>query len=103
MSYRLLITNDANNDIDDIVSYIVNVLKNPIAAKNLLTKIESSFDIISTNPFAFPLCNDKRLHDDGYRKITVKNYIVFYKVDEADDTVYIMRVIYGRRDYIKLI
>lgn len=78
MDYKLLITNEAKCDIDEIISYIVNELKNPIAAENLLTKIELSFDTISSNPLAFPLCSDKRLRDGGYRKISVKNYIVFY-------------------------
>ena len=87
----------------EIVSYIVNELKNPIAAKNLLTKIESSFETISYNPLAFALCKDKHLHDGGYRKITVDNYIIFYRVDNECNTVYIMRVIYGRRNYINLI
>lgn len=72
MTYKLLITQDANNDIDEIISYIVNELKNPIAARNLLSEIESGFEMISFNPHAFPLCNDKRLRNSGYRKITVK-------------------------------
>ena len=42
MTYKLLITQDANNDIDEIVSYIVNKLKNPVAARNLLSEIESA-------------------------------------------------------------
>lgn len=103
MEYKLRITNDAKCDIDDIISYIANELKNPIAADNLLTEIELSFDTISYNPFAFPLCNDKRLRDGGYRKINVKNYIVFYRVDELNSIVYIMRVIYGRRNYTEII
>ena len=103
MSYKLLITSDANNDIDEIISYIVNELKNPIAARNLLSEIESGFETISFNPHAFPLCSDKRLRDSGYRKITVKNYIVFYRTDDKTNAIYIMRVIYGRRDYINLI
>lgn len=103
MDYKLLITNEAKCDIDEIISYIVNELKNPIAAENLLTKIELSFDTISSNPLAFPLCSDKRLRDGGYRKITVKNYIVFYRVDDINHIVYIMRVIYGRRNYIEII
>lgn len=49
----MLITKDANDDIEEIVSYIVNELKNPIAAKNLLRKFESYFDMISTNQTDF--------------------------------------------------
>ena len=40
MDYKLLITNEAKHDIDEIISYIVNELKNPIAAENLLTKFD---------------------------------------------------------------
>ena len=103
MAYKLLITKEANNDINEIIGYIVNILKNPIAAGNLLDDIEKSYTVISDNPSAFSLCNDSRLRNDGYRKIIVKNYIVFYKVNEEQKTVYIMRVIYGRRDYSKIV
>ena len=51
----------------------------------------------------YPFCNDIGLKQNGYRKIPVKNYIIFYKQDVEHDIVYIMRVIYGRRDYTKLI
>lgn len=103
MAYKLLITKEANNDIDEIIEYIVNVLKNPIAARNFLDEIEKSYTIISDNPLTFSLCSDNRLRNDGYRKIPIKNYIVFYKVNKKANTVYIMRVIYGRRDYFKII
>lgn len=103
MSYKLLITQDAYNDINEIISYIVNVLKNPIAADNLLSEIEDSFRAAAANPEMYAYCSDKKLRKDGYRKIPVKNYLIFYRTDSKENTVYILRVIYGRRDYAKLI
>lgn len=103
MEYKLLITKDAENDINEIISYIVNELKNPIAAGNVLSETEKSYKVLIAAPAAFPLCIDRRLRSGGYRKIPVKNYIIFFRVDEDRKTVYIMRVIYGRREYIKLI
>ena len=103
MAYKLLITKEANNDINEIIGYIVNILKNPIAAGNLIDEIEKLYTVITDNPSAFSLCNDSRLRNDGYRKIVVKNYIIFYKVIEERKAVYVMRVIYGRHDYLKLI
>ena len=103
MAYKLIITHEANIDIDEIIGYIANVLKNPIAAGRLLSDIEDNFKIISENPEAFAYCSDKRLHDSGYRKIPVKNYIIFYRVDSSDGIVYIMRVLYGRRNYTDFI
>ena len=51
----------------------------------------------------YAYCDDTKLRNDGYRKIPVKNYILLYRVDGEENIVYIMRVIYGRRDYSKLI
>ena len=103
MEYKLLITKDAESDINDIILYIVNELENPIAAGSILDEIEECFEILKVAPTAFSLCGNKRLRKIGYRKIPVKNYIRFYRTDEEQKNVYIMRVIYGRRDYIKFI
>ena len=103
MAYRIIITNEADADIDEIIGYIVNSLKNPIAAGKLLSEIKSSYDILTESPEAFAYCNDSYLREQGYRKIPVKNYIIFYRVDHAEKSVYILRVIYGRRDYASLI
>ena len=77
--YNLKITKEATEDIDKIIAYITNVLKNLIDADNLLTEFEKSFKDIAYNPKMYPFCNDIRLKQSGYRKIPVKNYIIFYK------------------------
>jgi plasmid stabilization system protein ParE len=102
MDYKIIVTQEAHDDIDEIIGYITNVLRNPIAAGNLLTEIEDSYKIIEQAPEAFAYCNDKRLRKNGYRKIVVKSYIIFYRVDYEASTVNVMRVIYGRRAYIDL-
>ena len=73
MKYKLLITKDAHNDIEEIVNYISNVLHNPVAAGKLLMEIEEVYKILSDNPESFEYCRDKRLRDGGYRKIPVKS------------------------------
>jgi len=40
---------------------------------------------------------DDLLKDKGYRKLIIDNYIVFYIVNEEDQQVVIMRVLYGRK------
>ena len=101
--YDLKITKEAYKDIDDIVSYISGVLKNPIAASNFLKEFEKNCETIAFNPESYAYCNDARLKETGYRKFSIKNYIVFYRVGKSENVVYIMRVVYGRRDYTNLI
>lgn len=103
MEYNIKLSKEAEEDIDEIIGYIINVLKNPIAANKLLTEIEANYSILSHAPDSFAYCEDQRLRILGYRKIPVKNYIIFYKVDNESETVYILRVIYGRREYTNLI
>lgn len=51
----------------------------------------------------YALCDNDRLKSKKYRKAVIKNYIMFYRVDEEKQIIYIMRFVYGRRDYINLL
>lgn len=48
-------------------------------------------------------CYDAFLEKKGYRKATINNYVLVYKVEEAARTVIIHRFFYGAQDYVKLI
>lgn len=74
----------------------------PKATNDLLDDILKCYDNISLNPLMYALCDNNRLKSKEYRKAVIKNYIMFYRVDEVKQTIYIMRFIYGRRDYINL-
>ena len=103
MQYKLVITGLAEQDLDDIAGYIANDLSSPKAALGFLNDVESCYDDISLNPHMYPFCESERLKSKEYRKALIKNYIMFYRVDDKEKTVYVMRFIYGGRDYIKLL
>ena len=46
---------------------------------------------------------EERLAAKGYRVLPVKNYLIFYKVNEAEKCVDIIRILYNRRDWINLL
>lgn len=103
MSYKLVVTKPAENDLADILQYISKDLSAPKAASDFLDEVLKFYDNISENPLMYALCDNDRLKNKKYRKAIIKNYIMFYRADEENNTVYIMRFIYGRRDYIRLI
>lgn len=103
MAYRLLVSKDADRDIDEIVSYIAHELKNVQAAKDFLGDVEKSYRGVVENPLMYGLCSDKRLRKEGYRKIVIKRYVVIYRVDEIQESVFVVRVVYGARHYSKLL
>lgn len=101
--YRLVITELAHEDLDNIVSYIAVQLNNPMAAANFLDEVERCYDFLKNNPLMYERCHDVRLETEGYHKATINNYVPVYKVDETAKTVTIYRLFYGAQNYILLI
>ena len=101
--YKLIVAELAHRDLDNIVSYIAIQLATPIAATNFLDEVEKCYSNLKSNPLMYERCHDVRLEKEGYRKATIKNNVLVYKVDEAAKAVIIHRVFYGAQDYVKQI
>lgn len=93
----------AETDLVSILEYISDVLKSPVAAETLLNQIEEHTKILEENPFIFPLVKDQYLNKLGIRHIAVKNYFLFYTIEEDEEIVSIIRIMYARRDWINLL
>ena len=103
MAYKIAVTEDAERDLADIVSYIAHDLANPTAAADLLDAVADCFSSLSAMPKMHPLCRDGRLFSLGYRRAVIKNYVMVYRADDAGHAVYVLRFFYGRREYEKLL
>ncbi len=101
--YRLVITRLADSDLVEIVDYISTELSNPSAALGFLDEVELQYEHLRSNPRIFPVCLDSRLAEKEYRKVIVGNHLMLFRIDEEADTVYVLRVVYHRRDYINLL
>lgn len=101
--YRLVVSEFANRDLDNIVSYIAVQLVNPTAATNFLDEVEKLYGHLKSNPLMYGRCQDSFLEKEGYRKATIKNYVLVYKVDEATKTVVIHRFFFSAQNYVQLI
>lgn len=101
--YKLSVTEKADNDLDEIIEHITFKLKNPSAATAMLNEINECYELLQTSPYMYEPCRDKQLSKRGYRKATIKNYVMIYEVLEPVQTVRIMRFFYGGRNYVKLL
>ena len=92
---------EAQNDLDEIWEYITFELCNPQAAENSVNKIMDTVDELENfSEIGAPLSAVTDIESD-YRFLTSGNYMVFYRVNGQD--VYIDRVLYGRRDYLRIL
>ena len=95
-SYKL--TTKAEADLDEIVSYIAVQLENPQAATGFLNKLQDAIHEACSFPESGALVVNEFLPYKDIRKKLVGNYIMYYFTDMSAETVYILRVIYGRRN-----
>ena len=99
MPHKLIVSKEAHHDTNDITSYIAYELKNSQAAFSFLDDLEASYHRILKNPHLYPFCNDPHLRRQGYHKIPIKNYVVLYRVDDEEKSVYIVRIVYCGSNY----
>jgi len=97
--YLLNITDIAEEDILNAVKYIADVLKAPTAANNLLDEIERHEEILENTPNIYPFVPDEYLAQRGLKFTMIKNYIMFYTINEDEKMVTVIRFLYGRRDW----
>ena len=102
-SYRVYLTRSAIRDLQQAFSYITHELKEPSAAKKLVKRIKTSVMSLAELPFRHALVSDENLASQGFRQTMVDNYMIFYLVSKDDTIVTVVRILYGRRDWINLL
>jgi plasmid stabilization system protein ParE len=93
----------AENDLIDILKYIAVELREPSTALRMLETIDSAIESLSTMPHRYPLVDDERLAAMGYRKISIKNYLAFFTIDEETKIINVERILYARRDWLHIL
>jgi plasmid stabilization system protein ParE len=97
--YSVYINEIAENDILAAAQYIKNILKAPMAANKLLDEIGEKEKFLEDNPYIYPIIPDEILAKRGIRFINAKNYMMFYIVNDNEQRVYVIRFLYGHRDW----
>jgi len=99
--HKLRINPIAKKDLLEIKAYIMEELENPDAAVNVVTGIIDSYQKLKEFPQMGRKLSSKIGIPTDYRFIISGKYLVFYKND--DEFVSIYRILYGKRDYARLL
>ena len=101
MEYSIKLSPKAIEDLQEIKSYIENDLQNPIAAKNTLNKIISTYENLSILPESgIPVQKYVPFVTD-YRFVLANNYSIFYRIE--NNTVFVIRILYSKRDFLNIL
>lgn len=96
--YQVEITKYAQKQVKDIARYVKIKLKNPDAATKLLVDLKTKILSLGNMPHRIPLTDEETWRSEGVRRMPVKNYLVYFWIDEEKRYVYVAAVIYNKRE-----
>lgn len=99
--YKLEFLPIAKKDIDNIVSYVYHNLKNTLAAAQLANEFIVNANNILNFPYGFSEYKINLNSNNVYRCVKIKNFLMFYLINETNKTIIIVRVLYKKMNIEK--
>ena len=103
MSYTVLRTDRFSDQLNDIIFYIADDTGDVDMALNVLDRIEEAVLRLADFPDRGSLPRYTILRRQGYRVLIVMRWLVFYKVDQANQTVVLYAIADQRQEYERFI
>ena len=97
-TYDVIIWSAAKASMNDIADYIMTVLKAPEAADDTVLTIRKAIRDLNFMPQRYAILPEDFFEKEGIRRMQVRNYFVYFNVDEANMRVNILDVLYVGRE-----
>lgn len=102
-TYEILMTPDATADLLELRDYIANVLLVPDTALTYIRSIRTEINTLTQMPGRIAPVSEEPWHSYGVRKISANNFYIYYRIDEETNRVYILNIIYNKRDQLRML
>jgi addiction module RelE/StbE family toxin len=99
--YNLFYSPEADKDLSDIEDYISDELQNPASARKTVVMIANRIGDLRQFPELGASLSGIVDFDCDYRYLVCGSYLAFYRIE--DKSVFIDRILYGKRDYIAIL
>ncbi len=98
---EIIFSPEAVKDLQETKAHITDELLSEQAANSTVSKILKNIRMLAEFPNSgAPLSGAVGIETD-YRYLVCGNYTAFYRVE--NETVYIIRILYGRRDFMRIL
>ncbi|WP_405343067.1 type II toxin-antitoxin system RelE/ParE family toxin [Fibrobacter sp.] len=98
MEYKILVTERAKSDLAGIYSYISTELQSVRTADDVIDSLQRAMSGLSIMPSRYHRYMEEPWYSEGVRYFSVRNFSVFYTVDENSRSVFIVHVVYSKRN-----
>lgn len=105
MDFKVVVSEQAENDLTNIYSYILNELKSPINADAVLGRLYAAMEDLSFMAETYHLYPNEPWRSLGVHYFSVSNYSIFYiNTKNAENPIAtVIHVVYGKRDLDKVL
>lgn len=99
MDYKVVVTKDAEEDLDLFVRYLIFEKKSMQAAKNVLDDYDATIESLRHVAGSLKVCDNPKLHQLQYRRINFLNhrYFMLYRIE--DNIVFVDNIFHELQDY----
>lgn len=102
MSYKVVFTDTAKQDLRDITIWIAEQSRDIEVAKRFVNELRERCEKLDKFPSTGSFPRDRVLKSTGHRFITHKEYLVFYLIDEEKKAVNVMAIFKAKKDYMRV-
>ena len=97
--YKVELSIQAKEDYKSIIRYIKYKLLEPNIAERYAELIKNEINTLKYNPQKFAIIDYDIIKQYKFRKLIIKNYIVFYRINEVEKIVNVERILFGEMDW----
>ena len=99
MDYKVAVTAEAEEDLNQFIQYLLFAKKNKQAAKNVLYDFEDTVRMLKHVAGSLKICDNPRLQSLGYHRINFQKhrYFMLYRIE--NDVVYVDDIFHELQDY----
>ena len=103
MEYKVFVTERAKSDLAEVYSYISTELQSAATADKIIDSLQCAMKELSIMPNRYHRYMEEPWLSEGVRFFSVRNFSVFYTVDEDEHSVFVVHVIYSKRDFPQIL
>ena len=101
--YQIIITPDAESDLIELRNYISDVLMARDTARSYVRAIREEIAALNEMPARYKAVDLEPWRSRGIRRVMAKNFYIYYRVEEKSKQVFILNIIYARRDQLQIL
>lgn len=99
MDYKVVVTQDAEEDLERFIKYLISEKASLQAAENVLNDYDATIESLRYVAGSLKLCDNPRLHQLEYRRINFLNHRYFMLFRIVDNLVFVDHIFHELQDY----